>query len=325
MIGYKYIKNLAIKNGFELCGITEAMPIPFFEEHIGAWIAEGNHAGMAWIERNNAIRADVSHLLEGAKTVVILAKYYNDKSYDMTVPRVARYAQNVDYHLTMRENMVKMGEALDAEFGAQTRCCVDSAPLAERYWAQKAGLGWIGKSGMLVNKEYGGFTTLGAILIDKECDAYDTPSAFNGCGSCSKCIVACPTGAIGTKGRIDCRRCLSYLTVEHRGAWEEETRRLMETSEWLYGCDRCTEVCPWSIAAEKRHGLTNSVPTPYTREELLNCEKISNSTFRRIFGHTPLFHSGKKNIIRNICTIVGTEDVNNNIYNYGTKNLDSKG
>lgn len=325
MISYKYIKNLAIKNGFELCGIAEAISIPSFEEHIGEWIAEGFHAKMAWIERNNDIRADVSRLLEGAKTVVIVAKYYNNKSYDTTVPRVARYAQNVDYHLTMRESLQKIAAELHTKSGANTRCCVDSAPLAERYWAQKAGLGWIGRSGMLVNKEYGGFTTLGAMIIDQSCDEYDTPSAFNGCGSCSKCVSVCPTGAIGENGRVDCRRCLSYLTVEHRGEWDEETRRMMETSEWLYGCDRCTEVCPWSVAAEKRYGLTNSMPTPYTRDQLLNTEKISNSTFKRIFGHTPLFHSGKKNIERNICIIVGCETVNNNIYNYGTKNLDTEG
>lgn len=322
---YKYIKNLATNNGFELCGIAKADPIPSFEMCMEEWIGAGFNAGMTWIERNNAIRADVALFLEGAKTVVVVAKYYNNKLYDNTIPRVARYAQNDDYHITMRRDMEKMVEALRLEFGVNARCCVDSAPLAERYWAQKAGLGWIGRSGMLVNKEYGGFTTLGAIVLDKECDRYDTPSEFNGCGSCHKCVSACPTGAIGDNGRVDCRRCLSYLTVEHRGEWVEDTQRVMEKSEWLYGCDRCTEVCPWSVAAEKRVGVTNSMPTAYTRKELLQVRNLSNSAFKRSFGHTPLFHSGKKNIERNICIIIGTEFGNTNFYDYGTENTDSAG
>ncbi|MEG2318041.1 MAG: tRNA epoxyqueuosine(34) reductase QueG [Rikenellaceae bacterium] len=301
---YKYIKNLAINNGFELCGITPCVPIDNFKENIGAWIGKGFHAKMAWIERNNDIRQDPSLLFEGAKTLIVVAKYYNNKIYDPTPPRVARYAQNRDYHITMRCDMEKMATSMEEEFGVHSRCCVDSTPLAERYWAVKAGLGWIGKSGMLINREYGGFLTLGVILIDQECDSYDSPSAFNGCGKCSNCLDSCPTKALTENKTVDSRRCLSYLTVEHRGDFEGEALDLIKSSEWMYGCDCCTEVCPWSIAAEKKHERANPTPPPYTREELLKIKDISNSAFKRLFGETPLFHSGKKNIERNICIIV---------------------
>lgn len=303
-MNYKYIKNLVIKNNFNVCGITQAIAMPEIKEHIEAWVRRGLNAEMAWIERNNDVRSDVSLLLEGAKTIIVVAKYYNNKHYDLSSPRIARYAQEVDYHITMKKDMESVAETLRGEFGVNTRCCVDSVPLAERFWAQKAGLGWIGKSGMLINKEYGGFTTLGVIIVDQECDIYDIPSSFNGCGGCSKCVCSCPTSAILEGGEIDCRRCLSYLTVEHRGEWPPEIAATMASSEWLYGCDSCIEVCPWSIKAAKKHGTTNNTPPPYIRKELLDIKNLSNSSFKRIFGHTPLFHSGKKNIERNVCIII---------------------
>lgn len=296
---YKDIKNYTKNKGFELCGITRAEYNGDYE-HVGGWIKKGHNAGMEWMKRNGDIRQNPSLLADNARTIIVVGKYYNDRRYDLTAPRIARYAQLPDYHIFLRNNLGEVLQMLGECYGASGRVFIDSAPVLERYWAQKAGLGWIGRNGSLINKKYGAFLLLGGIIIDKECDIYDEPDEYNGCGSCVRCLENCPTGALLTNGKVDCNKCLSYLTIELRGEYTEEEKMSVSGGGWIYGCDGCTEVCPWSIKAARKFGVTDHSAAPYNREDFLKITEMSNSQFKKIFGSTPLYHSGKKNIARNI-------------------------
>ena len=296
---YKDIKNYSKTKGFELCGITRAEYGGGYE-HVEEWIRKRYNAGMEWMSRNEKIRQDPSLLLENAKTVVIVGKYYDDREYDLGFPRIARYAQRIDYHISLKNGLKEILRMLEERYGVAGRVFVDSAPVMERYWAQRSGLGWIGRNGSLINREYGAFLLLGGLIIDAECDNYDTPDDFNGCGSCSRCIEKCPTGALMESGTVDCNCCLSYLTIEHRGEFSDSDKKLVRDNGWIYGCDVCTEICPWSIKAAKKYDITDFTGAPYTRENFMHIPEYTNSEFKRVFGCTPLFHSGKKNITRNI-------------------------
>lgn len=307
---YKDIKKYSKTKGFELCGITRAEYDGGYG-HISEWIRKGHNAGMEWMERNGNIRRNPSLLAENARTVIIAGKYYNGHGYDLSHPRIARYAQRIDYHISFRKYLGEILKMLEENHGVKGRVFVDSAPVLERYWARKAGLGWIGRSGSLINREYGAFLLLGGIIIDKWCDIYDEPDTFNGCGTCRLCIENCPTGALQENGTVDCNLCLSYLTIERRGEFTKTEEKLVKNGGWLYGCDICTEVCPWSIRAAKKHGVTDSdsAAAPYSRGEFISIPEMSNSGFKKVFGLTPVYHSGKKNVARNIRLLNFTDDL----------------
>lgn len=226
--------------GFSAVGVCDAVPAPhlsFFDD----WVERGNHAGMGWLAASRELRADVDRLLPGARSVVAVALDYNRPNPRVPgKPRIARYALGRDYHKVLRSKLRQLAVKLEAE-GFACRPCVDSAPVFERDYARLAGLGWFGKNTLLIDSRRGSWFFVGLLLTTARLEPDE--AAVGGCGSCTRCIDACPTGAIVFEdGRwgVDARRCISYLTIEHAGALS------LDTAGWTFGCDVCQEVCPFN-------------------------------------------------------------------------------
>ena len=230
------VRQLLLARGFSRVGFTGAEPVP---DRVSAWIAGGRHAGMAWMERDAASRADPRTLLPGARTVICVAAAY--PATDARGP-VAGYARGEDYHRTLKAALRDGVAALETLLpGLRSRICVDTAPLLERALASRAGLGWIGRNTLLLDEAHGPWMLLGEILVDAEFPP-DAP-AVDRCGTCTACLVACPTGALDSRRTLDARRCLSYWSIEHRGEIPEPWAT--ELGGRVFGCDDCLTACPF--------------------------------------------------------------------------------
>ncbi len=251
MIEASHVKERARQLGFDLCGIAAADSYPelgFFQE----WLARGFAADMTWLPRTADTRADVRNLLPGARSVIVTATLYNtDRPYSSESPpdtaRISRYAWGDDYHDVVRRRLDALLDWLRATSGESfdARVYVDTGPVQERVYAQYAGLGWIGKNTCLINAERGSWLFLGEIVCTLDLEA-DT-QGLEQCGSCTRCLEACPTGALVEPGVLDANRCISYLTIEARGPLPVEYLEAMGTH--VYGCDICQEVCPYNQPA----------------------------------------------------------------------------
>ena len=238
------VKTQAAELGFDACFIAEAGPIGnpgFFDE----WLAKGCHADMDWLVRSRDVRVDVRDKMPAAQSMVVVARnYYSERPAPSPGSgRVSRYAWGRDYHRTLRKPLKNLAGYIEALGDAiETYCCIDSGPLLERYWAAKSGLGWIGKNSLVLRKDIGSWFFLGVIVTSLKL-APDSP-AVDHCGSCTRCMDACPTGAIIEPGMVDSRKCISYHTIENRGAVPEAV--VSCSADWVFGCDICQEVCPWN-------------------------------------------------------------------------------
>ena len=235
------VKAEAKRLGFSHCGLAPAEEVDeAFMLHYEQWLSEGRQAEMHYMENHLALRRDPRLLLPGAKTVVSLTMSYNPGK-EATQPAIAWYAQGRDYHDVIHQRLQILLQVL----GVEGRICVDTAPVMEKYWAWRCGLGWIGRHTQLVVPHEGSAFFLAELLLTQEADEYDAPlyarPYHEGCGMCRRCIEACPTSALSDEG-IDARRCLSYLTIEHRGPLPDDSCRHL--SECFYGCDRCLRACP---------------------------------------------------------------------------------
>jgi epoxyqueuosine reductase len=302
-IDARQVKERAASLGFTDCGVCEAggaATIGFFEE----WLGRGFHATMDYLPRSVALRADVEAILPGARSVVAVAlNYYQENSYVPGQPLIARYALGRDYHKVMRSRLARLAREL-SELAPEAgfRACVDSAPVLEREWAQRSGLGWFGKNTCLINSRRGSWFFIGLLLTTLELEA-DEP-AIGGCGTCRLCIDACPTGAIvyeDERWQVDARRCISYLTIEHRGAYEASLEPLV--GAWTFGCDVCQEVCPFNSLRESQPERA-----PVTSEEdfarrswplLVELAEISEEDWDRVTRGSPVRRAGVEGIRRN--------------------------
>ncbi|MFC1465882.1 MAG: tRNA epoxyqueuosine(34) reductase QueG, partial [Candidatus Brachytrichaceae bacterium NZ_4S206] len=228
--------------GFDLVGVTD-LGEPETFAHFESWLAAGHYAGMDYLARGAELRRDARRPHPGATHAIVVGMDYGGR--EPSGP-VARYARGADYHEVMRERLRGFVPWLEAEFGVpvDARPYVDSGPLLERDLARRAGLGWFGKNTMLINPRQGSFFFLGALVVNVTLPV-DAPFAADHCGTCTRCLDACPTQAFTGARVLDANRCISYLTIEHRGEIAEELRPLV--GEWLYGCDVCQEVCPWNV------------------------------------------------------------------------------
>ena len=290
--------------GFVRVGFARAEQ-PFRFERFRDWIGRGHHARMSYLEETMEVRARPEELLEGARSVVCLA-YPHRKAAPVASDgaRVARYAWGPDYHQTLRERAEELAQSAIRALGPlRYRVCVDSTPVAERSFAAAAGLGWIGKNGCLIDPEHGSFLLLAEILTDLDLPP-DEPIAEL-CGSCVRCIAACPTQAFLAPGLLDARRCLSYWTIEHRGAIPDEIKE--RVGDQLFGCDICQEVCPWNapIPAPQAVSMSGSRakedPIP-TRGEWL---AMGKGEWRRRYGATAFNRAGRRGMQRNAAASVG--------------------
>jgi epoxyqueuosine reductase len=253
-IDSREIVGLCLGHGFAMAGVADAAPAARREELL-AWIGAGKHGTMGYLAEQLEARLDPARVLPDARSVIMVADVYaaRDGAEDAPPPgtgRIARYARGRDYHRVMKKRLHRIADALRLRFpGAGFRAFVDTAPMLEREYAARAGLGWVGKNTLLINPRLGSYTLLGGLLTTLELDAAPAPEP-NHCGTCTRCIDACPTGAISPYS-VDGSRCISYLTIERRGPIEAAA--FGPVGDWLYGCDVCQEVCP--------HNSPRSSPT----------------------------------------------------------------
>jgi epoxyqueuosine reductase len=244
------VKELAERLGFALCGVAQAGPVEHADE-VRQWLAAGRHGAMKWMEEDVPTRLDPRRLVPGARSVICVADDLGPTPGSTAADRpptrqgtgrVARYAQVDDYHRVMRKRLHELADQLRAMAPEHRfRTCVDTAPILERHWAHRAGLGWVGKNTMLIHPRLGSHLMLGEIVTTLA--LRPDGAEPDHCGQCMRCIQACPTGAI-TPYSIDASRCVSYLTIEHRGAIDPELSR--GVGEWVYGCDDCQQACPYN-------------------------------------------------------------------------------
>ena len=263
------IRAKAQEIGFAACGFASVGDVPdAVYKHWQEWIAAGKHASMSYMEQHAVLRRNPQELLPGARTVISLAlNYYPAESMPAANPRFARYAYGEDYHDVMRRMMGELVQHIQSLRCCDCRCCCDTAPIFERYWAVQAGVGFIGRNSQLIIPDSGSYFFLGEVLTTLELPA--SQPLLSQCGSCRKCIDACPVGAISEDRSIDARRCISCQTIENRGVIPAEVAQRM--GRRVYGCDTCQEVCPH-----------NSHATPTTVEAFKPNEEFSTLTYQRL-------------------------------------------
>jgi epoxyqueuosine reductase len=297
-VAARILREEAEREGFSRFGIARAGLAPRFERY-ERWLAEGRQAGMRYLAETAEARRSPDEVLPGARSVVCLAAPH--RSAPFAAPdgaRFGRYAAGPDYHGTLRQRALRVVSRSRPRLspGARFRVCVDSMPLAERSFAAAAGLGWIGKNGCLIDSRQGSYLLLAEILTDLDLPP-DEPVAEL-CGSCTRCLDACPTSAFVEPGVLDAGRCLAYWTIEHRGAIPGEWKA--RVGSWVFGCDVCQEVCPWNLPVSAAACEEDSAPPG--RLEILSMGK---GAWRRRFGATALNRAGWRGLQRNAAASAG--------------------
>ena len=297
-----FIRNQAVLLGFDACGCAKAEPRPDQEQlNMKAWLLEDFHGEMSYMGRNIEKRMDPRLLVGGCKSIVMVAlNYYPAANRLPSMPKVARFAYGLDYHFIIRGKLNQLLEKLREQgVGVSGRAFSDSAPIMERFWAWKAGLGWLGKNKNLLIPGSGSYFLLGELLIDLELE-YGTPIE-NRCGTCDKCLQACPTKALDGK-RLDARPCLSYLTIEKKGPFSAAETTLVGQNDWVFGCVICQEVCPWN-----RFAQATITPELQPTEHFLDLDetklrKLNPASFKAYFKGTCIERTGLEGLQRNLAT-----------------------
>ncbi len=293
------IRKRALELGFLNCGIAKA---GFLEEEaprLENYLKENRHGKMSYMENHFDMRLDPRLLVEGAKSVISLSyNYYPEKIQIQDSYKISKYAYGVDYHYVVKDKLKELLDFIQEEIGeVNGRVFVDSAPILEHAWAQKAGIGWVGKNSLTLSKQKGSFFFLSELILDLELD-YDTPTPTDHCGSCTKCIDSCPTEAILPDKKIDGSKCISYFTIELKD--EIPTEMSGKFDDWIFGCDVCQDVCPWN-----RFSLPHKEEKFQPKEEFLNFSKsewedITEDVFRKFFQKSPVKRTKFDGLKRNI-------------------------
>lgn len=302
-----YIKQEAANLGFAACGIAPSEILHEESTHLEAWLQKGYQAGMGYMERNREMRINPALLVENAKSVIVLLHNYSPaRRLDETSPYlISAYAYGHDYHDVIREKLNVLMDKMKALVpGIGIRGFVDSAPVLERAWATRAGLGWIGKNSMLITKRNGSYFFISELITDAVLD-YDPPMGGNYCGDCSRCMDACPTGAITGLREVDANKCISYLTIENKGEIDPALKG--KYKKWIFGCDICQQVCPWN-----RYASPHNEPAFSPSAELLSLsgaqwEQMNQDDFKRIFKKSAVKRAKFAGIRRNIDFLTGED------------------
>lgn len=303
----RLIKGKAADLGFSACGISSAKRLDDDSERLLNWLEAGYHGSMGYMENHFEKRINTAELVEGAKSVIsVLLNYNTDlKQSDPEAPVVSKYALGKDYHHVLKERLYQLLAFIKSELApCEGRAFVDSAPLLEKSLAREAGLGWIGKNTLLINPRAGSFLFIGELVIDLVLE-YDDPFGNNLCGSCSRCMESCPTGALIGPYLLDARRCISYLTIETKEEIPDDLANNL--SGRLVGCDICQQVCPWNSKAPKNE-LPEFVPKP----ELLNLtasewQKLDKPGYKRLFKGTAVERAGFERMKRTLGLLQGNK------------------
>ena len=298
------IKQRAAALGFSATGIARLDRNPHAAE-LDRWLAQGHAGTMTYLNRQAEKRKDPRAIMPGARAAVVtLTNYFHGQRAPGPSPgAVAQYAWSSDYHDVLGRRLEQLAEAIRLLApGSTTRCYVDAGPVPERELAQLAGLGWIGKNMMLINPDIGSFTFIGVVLTDAALEP-DAPFEADRCGTCTRCLDACPTQAFAGPRDLDARACISYLTIEHRGEFTEAQRA--QVGEWVFGCDVCQDVCPWNVSfaratGDPGFGVREDVATP----DVQALATIRDGDFEQRYAGTPFTRPGARGMRRNAAAVL---------------------
>ena len=302
-----FIRQEAARLGFDACGISRAELPPSVGDHLQEALDLGHHGTMDWLEDRAEKRVDPQALWDGARSVIVLGMNYGPSENPLhrldqkSIGNISVYAQGDDYHDVIKKRLKQLGRLLGETLDCALKVFVDTAPVAEKPLGQQAGIGWQGKHTNLVSRNHGSWLFLGVIYLGTALDA-DTPEDDH-CGNCRACLDICPTDAFPAPYKLDARRCISYLTIEHKGPIPEEFRHAMGNR--IYGCDDCLAVCPWNKFAE-----VSRVNAFHARGELANpplteLAQLTDASFRALFRKSPLKRIGRNRFVRNVAVALG--------------------
>lgn len=293
------IKSIARQLGFDACGITKAIPVhPEMQQKLLSWLNKDYQAGMAYMDNHFEKRTNPCLLVEGTRSIVCVAlNYYPSHSLPQEQLQFAYYAYGKDYHDIMRQKLTQMLERIQAQIPtAEGRAFCDTAPILERYWAEQAGLGWTGKNTQLIIPGKGSYFFLGELFLNIDLH-YDKPME-NHCGNCTRCLNACPTHALEAPRLLNANRCLSYLTIEHRGDIPKEAALML--GQRIYGCDSCQHACPHNRFASPHHTPAFNPSNDFLQMKADDWENLDIETYRKIFKGSAVKRAKYEGLMRNI-------------------------
>jgi len=295
-----FIKSLAAQTGFDFCGIAAARPLDEDARKLENWLQQGKQGSMHYMEKNFELRVNPYKLMPGAKSVIsFLINYFPVADQEKDAPKISKYAYGKDYHTVIRPKLEFILAAMKEEFGDfHGRGFVDSAPVLERSWAVISGLGWVGKNGNLIHKKNGSFFFIATLIVDLELD-YDAPMAADYCGTCTRCIEACPTQAIEPGKVVDGSKCISYFTIELKDLLIPDTMK-DKFDNWMFGCDICQDVCPWNRFSKPTRETAFTPIAEILHFNENDWEEITEEGFKKIFAASPLKRSKYQGIKRNL-------------------------
>ncbi|RMF56224.1 MAG: tRNA epoxyqueuosine(34) reductase QueG [Calditrichaeota bacterium] len=296
------IKEKGMALGFSAVGICDAAPLEEESRKLDLWLSRKFHGTMEWMERTRSQRVDPRSYFPEAKSIVVVAVNYFRKDEPLKLPQdkasISIYARGRDYHKVIRKKLKALLKEIQQWVpGVKGRVCVDSFPIMEKSLAVKAGLGWIGKHTNLILKSKGSYFFLGELLLNISIPS-DTPFTFDHCGSCHRCQEACPTDALSEAYVLDSRKCISYLTIEHKEGIDENLKPGI--GNWVFGCDICQIVCPWNKFSESTQISDFHTRIPESWLPLERLEKITSDEFEHLFQGTPVKRAGYENFKRNV-------------------------
>ena len=286
--------------GFMACGFSKARFLEEEAPRLEEWLNRDYQGEMSWMENNFDKRLDPRKLVPGAKTVIsLLFNYYPaDHQNNPDVPKIAKYAYGEDYHFVVKDKLKLLLQFIRDNIGeVEGRAFVDSAPVMDRAWAQEAGLGWIGKNTLLLNKQAGSFFFIAELILDLEVEA-TPPNKFDHCGTCTRCIEACPTDALVDANLLDASKCISYLTIELKDAIPEDFKGKMEN--WAFGCDICQDVCPWNRFSKAQEEERLKPHSELLEMSAKDWDEITEEVFRKVFKKSALKRTKYSGLKRNL-------------------------
>ena len=299
-ISSKSIKKKAIELGFQKVGITEASETLMEQRNLDTWLKKGNHAGMKWMEKRKDERGDIHSYFPEARSIISVGmNYYTGKGQNdlQSDYKFSNYAWGEDYHKVLKKQLfILLHWIKEVHPDIKGIVCVDTSPVMDKVWAQRGGLGWIGKHTNLISRDYGSWLFLGELILDQDLE-YDNYFDEDLCGTCMACIEACPTQALD-EYKINAGKCISYLTIEHRGSFSDDQEDLYG---WIYGCDVCQEVCPWN----QKFSMVTNREEFQSRKEILQFENVDwdeldEEGFRKLFKGSAVKRTKYSGLKRNI-------------------------
>ncbi len=305
-----FIRDLALKQGFEAVGVTAAQTAQHTRKALRDFLGAGHHGDMGWMETREVERSSPKALWPEAKSAIVLGISYAPTQDPLSTldqcdrATISVYAKGSDYHDVIKKRLKAIARAMVEKYGGDVKVFVDTAPLMEKPLAQAAGIGWQGKHTNLVSREHGSWLFLGVILTTLDLQA--ETGELDHCGTCQRCLDVCPTNAFSAPYKLDARRCISYLTIEHKGPIPRDLRPLMGNR--IYGCDDCLAVCPWNKFAAASREIAFQPRAELNSPRLAELALLDDTAFRALFKNSPIKRIGRDRFIRNILMAIGNSN-----------------